>query len=150
MVKFCLQCKNAFWGGQFCPKCEGEVELLDAAVPENQKYLSALNIDVRPKYYARSSMLLTCFGFVMSLPLGMFVFLRGMSNTGNVALWAGIGLGTIVLVQLYVELQKFTCAAESANADIIDSGVDDRIFRSNGHLSTTCIGLNDEIYMLLA
>ena len=31
MVKFCLQCKNAFWGGQFCPKCEGEVELLDAA-----------------------------------------------------------------------------------------------------------------------
>jgi len=74
------------------------VELLDAAVPENQKYLSELNIDVRPKYYARSSMLLTCFGFVMSLPLGMFVFLRGMSNTGNVALWAGIGLGTIVLV----------------------------------------------------
>ena len=98
MVKFCLQCKNAFWGGQFCPKCEGEVELLDAAVPENQQYLSELNIDVRPKYYARSSMLLTCFGFVMSLPLGMFVFLRGMSNTGNVALWAGIGLGTIVLV----------------------------------------------------
>ena len=74
------------------------MELLDAAVPENQKYLSELNIDVRPKYYARSSMLLTCFGFVMSLPLGMFVFLRGMSNTGNVALWAGIGLGTIVLV----------------------------------------------------
>ena len=91
MVKFCLQCKNAFWGGQYCPKCEGEIELLDAAVPENQKYLSELNIDVRPKYYARSSMLLTCFGFIMSLPLGM-------SESGNVGLWAGIGIGTIVLI----------------------------------------------------
>ena len=98
MVKFCLQCKNAFWGGQFCPKCEGEVELLDAAVPENQKYLSELNIDVRPKYYARSSMLLTCFGFIMALPLGMFIFIRGMGETGNVGLWAGIGIGTIVLI----------------------------------------------------
>ena len=29
MVKFCLQCKNAFWGGQFCPKCDGQVELRD-------------------------------------------------------------------------------------------------------------------------
>ena len=36
MVKFCLQCKNAFWGGKFCPKCEGEIELLDAALPENK------------------------------------------------------------------------------------------------------------------
>jgi len=98
MVKFCLQCKNAFWGGQFCPKCEGEVELLDAAVPENQKHLSELNIDVRPKYYARSSMLLTCFGFIMSLPLGMFIFIRGMSESGNVGLWAAIGIGTIVVI----------------------------------------------------
>ena len=96
MVKFCLQCKDAFWGGQFCPKCEGEVPLLDAAEPENQKYLSQLNIDVRPKYYARSSMLLTCFGFVMALPLGAFVFLRGMSASGNVGLWAAIGLATVV------------------------------------------------------
>ena len=47
MVKFCLQCKNAFWGGQYCPKCEGEIELLDAALPENKKYLPELNIDVR-------------------------------------------------------------------------------------------------------
>ena len=59
MVKFCLQCKNAFWGGQFCPKCEGEILLLDAALPENKKYLPELNIDVRPKYFARSSMMFT-------------------------------------------------------------------------------------------
>ncbi len=96
MVKFCLQCKNAFWGGRYCPKCEGEVELLDAAEPENQKYLPELNIDVRPKYYARSSMLLTCFGFVMALPLGAFVFLRGMAVSGNMVLWASIGLGIVV------------------------------------------------------
>ena len=43
-------------------------------------------------------MLLTCFGFIMSLPLGMFVFIRGTSETGNVGLWAGIGLATIVLI----------------------------------------------------
>ncbi len=98
MVKFCLQCKNAFWGGQFCPKCEGEVPLLDAAEPENQKYLGQLNIDVRPKYYARSSMLLTCFGFIMALPLGAFVFLRGMSVSGNVGLWAAIGLATVAVI----------------------------------------------------
>ena len=49
MVKFCLQCKNAFWGGKFCPKCEGEVLLLDAAEPDNQKYLGDLNIDVRAR-----------------------------------------------------------------------------------------------------
>ena len=61
MVKFCLQCKSAFWGGQYCPICPGEIELLDAALPENKKYLAELNIDVRPKYYARSSMLLSCF-----------------------------------------------------------------------------------------
>ncbi len=98
MVKFCLQCKNAFWGGKFCPKCEGEVLLLDAAEPNNQKYLGDLNIDVRPKYYARSSMLLTCFGFIMALPLGAFVFLRGMSQSGNMELWAGIGIATIVII----------------------------------------------------
>lgn len=96
MVKFCLQCKNAFWGGKYCPKCEGDIELLDAAVPENQKYLGELNIDVRPKYFARSSMLLTCFGFVMALPLGMFVFLRGMASTGNLPLWATVGIGIVV------------------------------------------------------
>ena len=98
MVKFCLQCKNAFWGGQYCPKCEGEVPLLDMAKEENKKYLPELNVDVRPKYYARSSMLLTCFGFIMALPLGAFVFLRGLSNSGNVALWASIGLATVVAI----------------------------------------------------
>ncbi len=98
MVKFCLQCKNAFWGGQHCPKCPGEIALLDAALPENKKYLSQLNIDVRPKYYARSSMLLACFGFVMALPLGAFVFLRGLSSSGNVELWAGVAVGTIVFI----------------------------------------------------
>ena len=98
MVKFCLECKNAFWGGQYCPICPNELVLLDAALPENKKYLTELNIDVRPKYYARSSMLLTCFGFVMSLPLGAFVFLRGLASSGNVALWASIGIGTIVAV----------------------------------------------------
>ena len=98
MVKFCLQCKDAFWGGLYCPKCEGEVLLLDAAQPENQKYLAELNIDVRPKYYARSSMLLTCFGFVMALPLGAFVFLRGMSSSGNVGLWGTIGIATVVII----------------------------------------------------
>ncbi|CCQ89689.1 hypothetical protein NITGR_150057 [Nitrospina gracilis 3/211] len=96
MVKFCLQCKDAFWGGKFCPNCEGDIELLDAAVPENQKYLGELNIDVRPKYFARSSMLLTCFGFVMALPLGMFVFLRGASASGNVALWATLGISLVL------------------------------------------------------
>ena len=98
MVKFCLQCKNAFWGGQYCPKCEDEILLLDMAKEENKKYLPELNIDVRPKYYARSSMLLTCFGFIMALPLGAFVFLRGLSNSGNVALWASIGLATVVAI----------------------------------------------------
>jgi len=98
MVKFCLQCKNAFWGGKFCPKCEGEVLLLDAAEPDNQKYLGDLNIDVRPKYYARSSMLLTCFGFIMALPLGAFVFLRGMSQSGNMELWAAIGIATVIII----------------------------------------------------
>ena len=95
MVKFCLQCKNAFWGGQYCPKCEGQIELLDAALPENKKYLAELNVDVRPKYFARSSMLLTCFGFVMALPLGAFVFLRGMSSSGNVKMWASIGVAIV-------------------------------------------------------
>ena len=98
MVKFCLQCKNAFWGGQYCPKCPGEIELRDAALPENKKYLPELNIDVRPKYYARSSMLLACFGFLMALPLGAFVFLRGLASSGNVELWAGVGIGTIVFI----------------------------------------------------
>ncbi len=98
MVKFCLQCKSAFWGGQYCPICEGQVELLDAARPENQKYLTELNIDVRPKYYARSSMLLTCFGFIMALPLGMFIYIRGMSVSGNVFLWAAIAIATILLI----------------------------------------------------
>ena len=98
MVKFCLQCKNAFWGGQYCPKCPGEIELLDAALPENKKYLPELNIDVRPKYYARSSMLLSCFGFVMALPLGAFLFLRGMSSSGNLVLWGSVSIGTILIV----------------------------------------------------
>ena len=96
MVKFCLQCKNTFWGGQYCPKCEDEVLLLDMAEEENRKYLPELNVDVRPKYFARSSMLLTCFGFIMALPLGAFVFLSGLSNSGNVKLWASMGVITII------------------------------------------------------
>ena len=96
MVKFCLQCKNSFWGGQYCPKCEGQVELLDMARPENQKYIPELNVDVRPKYFARSSMMLTLFGFVMALPLGMFIFLRGMASSGNAPLWASIGFAAVV------------------------------------------------------
>ena len=96
MVKFCLQCKNTFWGGQYCPKCEGKILLLDMAKEENRKYLPELNVDVRPKYYARSSMLLTCFGFIMALPLGAFVFLSGLSKSGNVELWAAMGIATIV------------------------------------------------------
>ena len=96
MVKFCLQCKNTFWGGQYCPKCEGKILLLDMAQEENRKYLPELNVDVRPKYFARSSMLLTCFGFIMALPLGAFVFLSGLSNSGNVKLWASMGIITIV------------------------------------------------------
>ncbi|MBI4384628.1 MAG: hypothetical protein HY579_11410 [Nitrospinae bacterium] len=98
MVKFCLQCKSSFWGGQYCPKCEGQVELLDAALPENQKYLAELNVDVRPKYFARSSMMLTCFGFIMALPVGMFIFLRGMAIAGNVLLWASVGIGTVFAI----------------------------------------------------
>ena len=74
------------------------MELLDAARPENQKYLTELNIDVRPKYYARSSMMLTCFGFIMALPLGMFIYLRGMAQSGNMWLWAAIAIATIVLI----------------------------------------------------
>ena len=96
MVKFCLHCKNTFWGGQYCPKCEGKILLLDMAQEENRKYLPELNVDVRPKYFARSSMLLTCFGFIMALPLGAFVFLSGLSNSGNVKLWASMGIITIV------------------------------------------------------
>ena len=96
MVKFCLECKNAFWDGQYCPKCEGEVLLLDMTKEENKKYLPELNVDMRPKYFARSSMLLTCFGFIMALPLGAFVFLSGLSGSGNVALWALIGIATVV------------------------------------------------------
>ena len=96
MVKFCLQCKSTFWGGQYCPTCEGKILLLDMAQEENRKYLPELNVDVRPKYFARSSMLLTCFGFIMALPLGAFVFLSGLSNSGNVKLWASMGIITII------------------------------------------------------
>ncbi|MDP6735301.1 MAG: hypothetical protein QF732_02250 [Nitrospinaceae bacterium] len=96
MAKFCPQCKNAFLGGKCCPKCEGEVLLLDMAQPENQKYLPELNVDVRPKYFARSAMLMTCFGFIMALPLGAFVFLRGMATSGNVTLWALAGITIVV------------------------------------------------------
>ena len=98
MVKFCLKCKKSFWGGQYCPKCEGQVELLDAALPENQKYLSELDVDVRPKYFARSAMMLTLFGFVMAFPLGAFIFLRGMANDGNVFLWCTIGIAVVICI----------------------------------------------------
>lgn len=43
-------------------------------------------------------MLLTCFGSIMALPLGMFIFLRGMSESGNTILWACMGGGTVVAV----------------------------------------------------
>jgi len=95
MVKFCLQCKKSFWGGHYCPNCKDEVELLDAALPENQKYLPELDVDVRPKYFARSAMMLTLFGFVMAFPVGAFIFLRGMAHGGNVILWAAIGLAVV-------------------------------------------------------
>ena len=98
MVKFCLKCKNAFWGGLFCPICGPEEELLDAALPENQKYLKELNIDVRPKYFARSAMLMASFGFVMALPLGAVIYLRGMAYSSNVFLWGAIGIATVVIV----------------------------------------------------
>lgn len=38
------------------------------------------------------------FGFVMALPLGAFIFLRGMAHTSNVFLWACIGIATVILV----------------------------------------------------
>ena len=96
MVKFCLKCKNAFWGGLFCPICGKEEELLDAALPENQIYLKELNIDVRPKYFARSAMLMASFGFVMALPLGAFIYLRGMAYSSNIYLWATAGIAVII------------------------------------------------------
>ena len=43
-------------------------------------------------------MLLTCFGFIMALPLGAFVFLRGMAASGNVGLWGAIGIATVVII----------------------------------------------------
>ena len=96
MVKFCLKCKKSFWGGKYCPKCEGQLELLDAALPENQKYLSELDVDVRPKYFARSAMMLTLFGLVMAFPVGAFIFLRGIAGNGNLILWAAIGIAVVV------------------------------------------------------
>ena len=120
MVKFCLQCKNAFWGGKFCPKCEDEVLLLDMADEENKKYLPELNVDVRPKYYARSSMLLTCFGFIMALPLGMFLFIRGLEKTQNFPLSVGFGVGTIVLLSWgswYLSAKLFDKQMEDVEED---------------------------------
>jgi hypothetical protein len=32
----------------------------------------------------------------MALPLGAFVFLRGLSLSGNVELWAGIGIAVVI------------------------------------------------------
>ncbi len=100
MQKFCINCRRTFWGGQFCPSCfgGGNVELLDIAKPENQKYLSEMKVDVRPKYFARTAMMLTLFGFVMSLPIGMFIFIRGMSSSDNIKLWAIVALGTIASI----------------------------------------------------
>ena len=97
MQKLCINCRNAFWGGQYCPNCfgGGNVELLDLALPENQKYLSEMKIDVRPKYFARTSMMLVMFGSIMSLPIGIFIFLRGISGSGNITLWGCITLSII-------------------------------------------------------
>ena len=89
-------------------------------------------------------------GFVDQI-LGNKGFKAGeMIEQEDIALLHGVIVNTIVLVQFYIELQQFTCAAESADTEIIDSGIDDRIFRSNGHLLTTCIGLNDGTCLLLA
>ena len=73
-----------------------------------------------------------------------------MIEQEDITLLYGVIFNTIVQVQLDVELQQFTCAAKGLYAEIVDSEIDFRVFRSNGHLLTTCIGLNDGAYMLLA
>lgn len=100
MQKYCINCRNAFWGGQYCPNCfgGGNVELLDLALPENQKYIPEMKIDVRPKYFARTAMMLTLFGSVIALPIGMFVFIRGMSSSDNIKFWGGLALGTVFVI----------------------------------------------------
>ena len=74
------------------------MELLDLAKPENQKYLPELKVDVRPKYFARTAMMLTLFGAIMSLPIGMFIFIRGMATSDNINLWASLALGAILTI----------------------------------------------------
>ena len=98
MQKFCINCRKTFWGGQFCPNCfgGGNVELLDLAKPENQKFLPEMKIDVRPKYFARTAMMLTLFGSLMSLPIGMFIYIQGISSSENIKLWTGFALMSIV------------------------------------------------------
>ena len=100
MQKFCINCRQTFWGGQYCPNCfgGGNVELLDLAKLENQKYLPELKVDVRPKYFARTAMMLTLFGFAMSLPIGMFIFISGMATSENIKLWACLALGAIITI----------------------------------------------------
>ena len=100
MQKFCINCRRTFWGGQFCPSCfgGGNVELLDLAKPENQKYLPELRVDVRPKYFARTAMMLTIFGSIMSLPIGMFIFIRGISSSDNIKLWIGLAIASIIVI----------------------------------------------------
>ena len=95
-LNFVYSVKTHFGEVSFVLNVKGEILLLDMAQEENRKYLPELNVDVRPKYFARSSMLLTCFGFIMALPLGAFVFLSGLSNSGNVKLWASMGVITII------------------------------------------------------
>ncbi|MBT5472514.1 MAG: hypothetical protein HOK41_18060 [Nitrospina sp.] len=34
----------------------------------------------------------------MALPLGAFIFLRGVSSSDNLVLWSSIGIGTVVTV----------------------------------------------------
>ena len=49
-----------------------------------------------PSIRSQKRRVLTCFGFIMALPLGAFVFLRGLSSSGNVTLWAWVGVATVV------------------------------------------------------
>ena len=47
MQKFCINCRNTFWGGQHCPRCfgGGNVELLDLALPAYDELFEEINLD---------------------------------------------------------------------------------------------------------
>jgi hypothetical protein len=57
---------------------------------------------------------------VMALPLGAFLFLRGMSSSGNVVLWGSVGIGTIAVVSWgcwYLSHRLFDKQMEGVEAD---------------------------------